>query len=235
VRGIGSRESLIGIDRRPADGMLYAVAQSRSGANLYTVDPSSGRASLVAPLVAAPTATAPRGGPVVLNGDEFGFDFNPAADALRIVSDTGQNLRVIPSNRVGPGGVQLLTGDTFTDGNLNRAGVVATGVTAVAYLNNDNDPATPTTLFDIDSNRDELYMQNPPNDGTLVLVGQLGLRTQSLAGFDIVTQNGMNTAYAALSRGDRRDSVTRIVQVDPNTGFIRLLGRVDGALRDIAA
>ena len=46
--------------------------------------------------------------------------------------------------------------------------------TAVAYLNNDNDPDTPTTLFDIDSLVDTLSVQYPPNDGTLVAVGPLG-------------------------------------------------------------
>ena len=38
--------------------------------------------------------------PIVLSGSEFGVDFNPAADALRIVSNTGQNLRALPSDRV---------------------------------------------------------------------------------------------------------------------------------------
>jgi hypothetical protein len=236
VRGLDRREDLIGVDRRPATGDLYGVATSRRGANLYIINPQSGRATFVAQLVAAPTATSPRGGKIMLDGDNFGFDFNPAADALRIVSDTGQNLRVLPSDRV-INGVQIKTGDTVTDGTLNRAGVVATDVTAVAYLNNDNDPATGTTLFDIDSGRDELNMQNPPNDGTLVLVGKTGLRTRALAGFDIVTQGGVNTAYAALSKGDGRDGVTRIVQIDPDTGFIRLLGTldIDGQLKGLAA
>jgi hypothetical protein len=238
IRGLDSRESLIGIDRRPANGALYGVAQSRSGASLYTIDTSSGFATFVARLVSAPTLTNPNRTPVKLAGDEFGFDVNPAADAIRIVSDTGQNLRVIPSPRVGPGGVMLQTGDTFTDGALNRAGVVATGVTAAAYLNNDNDPATGTTLYDIDASLDTLNIQNPPNDGTLALVAPLGLPTRAKAGFDIVTQNGTNTAYAALSqRGRRGGQVSRLVLVDLNTGFTRdlgVIGRSD-ALRDIAA
>ena len=239
IRGLQSRETLIGIDRRPANGALYAVGRSRSGATLYTVDPASGQATTVAPLVSAPTATNPNRTPIRLDGGEFGFDVNPAADAIRIVSDSGQNLRVIPSPRVGPGGVMLQTGDTFTDGTLNRAGAVATGVTAAAYLNNDNDPATATTLFDIDSAMDTLNIQNPPNDGTLAPVGPLGLSTRPRAGFDIVTQNGVNTAYAALSqrswRGDGQ--VSRLVLVDVNTGFIRDLGFVgtSDSLRDIAA
>jgi hypothetical protein len=31
-----------------------------------------------------------------LNGVAFGLDFNPAADRIRVVSDTGQNLRLHP-------------------------------------------------------------------------------------------------------------------------------------------
>ncbi|MGH9119893.1 MAG: DUF4394 domain-containing protein [Acidimicrobiales bacterium] len=238
VTGIGSRESLIGIDRRPLTGDLFAVARSRSGVNLYIVNPSSGRATLVAPLVSAPTATNPNRTPVMLNGTEFGFDFNPAADELRIVGDNGQNLRVIPSPRVGPGGVMLQTGDTFTDGMINNVTGRVSGVTAVAYLNNDNDPATPTTLFDINSGVDTLSIQNPPNDGTLVAVGPLGRSTRPRAGFDIVTQNGTNTAYAALSqRGRRGGQVSRLVVVDTNTGFTWDLGVVgtNDSLRDIAA
>jgi Domain of unknown function (DUF4394) len=237
ITGVKNRESLVGIDRRPLDGKLYTVGRSRSGASLYTVDPASGSATFVASLVSAPTATNPNRTPIVLNGDEFGFDFNPAADALRIVSDRGQNLRVLPSPRV-VAGVNIQTGDTFTDGQLNRAGVVATGVTAVAYLNNDNDPLTGTTLFDIDSDLDTLNIQNPPNDGTLAPVGPLGLATRSRAGFDIVTQTGTNTAYAAISERERRGGqVSRLILVDVNTGFIRDLGYigVSDALRDIAA
>jgi hypothetical protein len=239
ITGIKNREALIGIDRRPLDGMIYTVGRSRSGASLYTVDPASGSATFVASLVSAPTATNPNRVPIVLNGDEFGFDFNPAADALRIVSDRGQNLRVLPSPRV-VNGVNIQTGDTFTDGQLNRAGVVATGVTAVAYLNNDNDPATGTTLFDIDTDLDTLNIQNPPNDGTLAPVGPLGLATRARAGFDIVTQNGTNTAYAAISEresGRRNGQVSRLILVDVNTGFIRDLGYIGvaDALRDIAA
>lgn len=237
ITGLQSRESVIGIDRRPANGLLYAVGRSRSGASLYTVDTTSGHATFVATLVSAPTATNPNRTPIVLDGGEFGFDVNPAADAIRIVSDSGQNLRVIPSPRL-VNGVMVQTGDTFTDGALNRAGVVATGVTAAAYLNNDNEPATGTTLFDIDASLDTLNIQNPPNDGTLTLVAALGQPTRSRTGFDIVTQNGTNTAYAALSQRARKGGqLSRLVIVDLATGFTRDLGFVGtgDSLRDIAA
>ena len=171
--GLQRGESLIGIDVRPADGKLYAVGRSGTTARMYTISPKTGRATLVATLVAPGTTT-----PVALQGTEFGFDFNPAADALRIVSDTGQNLRALPSARLVMG-VQRNAGDTFTDGTLNYAGVIATGVTGAGYINNDNDPATGTTLFDIDTARRQLVVQNPPNDGTLAPVGPLGRATGS--------------------------------------------------------
>lgn len=234
MRGLNSNQA-IGLDRRPANDTFYTVTKTRNGATLFTVDPRSGRTQRVADLVTAPTAANPNRTPITLNGGEFGFDFNPAADALRIVSDTGQNLRVIPSARVAPDGTQLQPGDTFVDGALNRNGQPATGVTAAAYANNDNDPATGTTLFDIDHQRDELSTQNPPNAGTLVNTVPLGRRTDERVGFDIRTGPDGDLAVASLSLVDRRNYRTRLVIVDVATGNVDSQGRIFGwALRDIA-
>ena len=74
---------------------------------------------------------------MALSGTSFGVDFNPAADRLRIVSDTGQNLR----HNVNAGGV------TVTDAPLNYAGVTASGIVGSAYTNNDLDALTATTLY----------------------------------------------------------------------------------------
>lgn len=198
VTGLGAGEQLIGIDRRPRTGVLYGVGKSGSAGRLYTINPATGAATFVAGLVGAPTATSPRGGPIALSGTEFGFDFNPMADALRITSDTGQDLRVIPSDRAPATGPALVTGDTFTDGVLNADVTPATGVTAAAYTNNVAAPPS-TVLFDLDTRRDLLVRQNPPNAGTLVTVGSLRFPAGSVAGFDIVTANGTDTAYAALT------------------------------------
>src|SRR5437660_627025 len=51
-----------------------------------------------------------------------------------------------------------------------------------------------TTLYDIDS--DSLYIQNPSNNGTLALVGALGVDTSNQVGFDI---SSAGLAYAALT------------------------------------
>ena len=78
VSGLPAGASLIGIDVRPLDGKLYTVAKVGTTGHLYTLAPETGRATFVATLVAAGTTT-----PIALQGTQFGFDFNPAADALR--------------------------------------------------------------------------------------------------------------------------------------------------------
>jgi hypothetical protein len=151
---------LVGIDFRVQDGKLYGVG---NGGGVYTLDPSSGAATLVSMLT------------VALDGTKFGVDFNPAADRLRIVSDTGQNLR----HNVNAGGV------TLEDGDLNyTVGVTALGIAGAAYTNNDLAPATGTTLFDVDTTLDQVALQVPPNNGTLTATGKLGLDVSD-AGFDI--------------------------------------------------
>jgi hypothetical protein len=235
VKGLARGERLVGIDRRPLDGQLYGLVRSRYGARLLTVDPGTGRTRPVADLVTAPTAANPTRNPVVLSGQELGVDFNPAADAFRIVSDTGQNLRVIPSPRTAPDGTMLQTGDTFTDGTLNRAGATAFGITGAAYTNNDNDPATATTLYDIDAWRDELVVQNPPNAGTLVTPVPLERRTLPLVGFDIRTTAAGDLAVASLTGGMPFWPTSSLFTVDLATGELDRQGTFPfGPLRDIA-
>jgi len=215
VTGLSAGEQLIGIDRRPRTGVIYGVGKLGTAGRLYTVNPTTGVASFVANLVGAPTATAQRGAPIALSGTEFGFDFNPVPDALRITSDTGQNLRVIPSDRTPATGPALRAGDTFTDGVLNADANPATGVTAAAYTNN-VPAATATTLFDVDTRRDLLVRQDPSNAGTLATVGGLRFPAGTVAGFDIVTAGGVDTAYAAINLGIA--PFTFLAQIDLGTG-----------------
>jgi Domain of unknown function (DUF4394) len=233
-------EDLIGLDRRPADGRLWGVTQRSDGTRAYTIDPSTGVPSFVAMLVTAPTISNPNRTPIVLSGSEFGVDFNPVADALRIVSDAGQNLRMIPSARTGADGTPLLPGDTFTDLMLNENDVVQTGISAAAYTNNDNDPATATTsLMDIDTEDERLVTQNPPNDGDLTLPLPLTVlgrpaRSTVSAGFDIQTVGTDNLGYASLMQEGGR-GLTRLFSVNLATGELAKLGVIGQPwVRDIA-
>lgn len=227
ITGLDADEVVVGIDRRPRDGMLYAIARAPQATVLYAVDATTGQATRVADLV----TTA--GAPVVLYGAEFGVDFNPAADAIRIVSDGGQNLRVLPTARTVEN-VARPAGTTFVDGTLNEGGLPATGITAAAYTASDDDPATGTKLFVLDADDDRLLVQDPPNAGTLVMPVAVKAEVHRVGGFDILTLGDADFAYATLTRdGSGR---TRLVKIDVGSGHVRDLGRIPtkDAVRGIA-
>jgi hypothetical protein len=209
-------EALVGIDYRPADGILYGIGQGSATAGLYSI--VDGTATRLATLNVAGT-------PLLLEGTSFGVDFNPAANALRIVSDAGQNLRVTPAG-LGTGGMAA-TGATVVDTPLSGvAGALAAGA---AYTNNDNSAATPTALFDVDAAGDQLLQQVNPNGGTLAVIGPLGLATTAAVGFDVRSEltEGVatsNVAYALLTQETGRSQVARLVTVDLATGAATELG-----------
>ncbi len=182
VTGLNAADiPLIGIDYRVQDGQLYGVG---SGGGIYTIDTKTGAATSVSSLTAK------------LDGDSFGVDFNPAANALRIVSDKGQNLR---HPFAGP-----TPGPTQTDDALdyppptpfNAVGPTALGIAGAAYTNNDLSTDTGTTLFDLDSTLDQIAIQSPPNNGSLVAAGKLTVNADPVAGFDIYTAVRKGAAVA---------------------------------------
>ncbi len=77
VSGLSGDTKLIGIDFRVQDGRLYGVGEL---GGVYTVDTATATATKVSQLTTAPSGT------------NFGVDFNPASDRLRVINDTGQNL-----------------------------------------------------------------------------------------------------------------------------------------------
>lgn len=213
---LAADEHLVGIDYRPADGLLYGLGRGSATTGIYTI--AGGVATRLATLNVAGT-------PVVLQGTSFGVDFNPLANALRIVSDSGQNLRVTPPG-LGVGGAAA-TGATVVDGPLN--GVPGATAAGAAYTNNDNSAATGTALFDIDAAGDRLLQQTNPNGGTLAVIGPLGRAITDAAGFDVRSEltDGVatsNVAYALLTQEQGRSQVARLVTVDLASGATNELG-----------
>ena len=93
ITSLNGGETVLGIDFRPADGLLDAITGQN---HLLTINPTSGVITLVSVLAADPAdATAPF---TTLAGSDFGFDFNPTNDRLRITSDANENLLVNPNN-----------------------------------------------------------------------------------------------------------------------------------------
>jgi hypothetical protein len=218
VTGLLPGTSLVGIDFRPAvPGELTGVGQTGASGAVYRIDPLTGVATQVNTIAA-------------LTGTQFGVDFNPVPDALRIVSDGDQNLRIT----LGGAGVVNVDG-TLNPGNPNVVGA--------AYSNNVAGGVNgQTTLYDIDSALDSLVTQGgvnfppgtppvSPNTGTLFPVGFLGVNTSDLVGFDISAFSG--TAFASLTTG----SGAGLYTINLTTGAASLIGAIDGStlqVRDIA-
>lgn len=203
ISGLAAGELVLGIDVRPRDNMLYGLT---STARLITIDPATGVATVKATLAADATdTTLPY---TAIAGTAFAVDFNPVADRLRVISNSGQNLRI-----------NVDTGATTTDGVINRAGV-APSVAAVAYTNSILN-ATTTQLFDVDSASSVLALQNPPNDGTLVNIGPLGVTIAGDGGMDIAGgANGLVLAALRTTNG----GPTSLYRVDITTGAGTLIG-----------
>ncbi|MCP3822234.1 DUF4394 domain-containing protein [Streptomyces sp. A3M-1-3] len=176
----GDDTKLVGIDFRVQNGKLYGVGD---GGGIYTLNTDNAQATKVSELT------------VDLEGTWFGVDFNPAANRLRVISDTGQNLRHNIDDPAAPLG-------TTEDGDLTNLMPPGTalGVTGAAYTNNDLNPATATTLFDIDTTNDRVSVQSPANAGNLAPTGSLGVDAGLNAGFDIYynSKAGKNLGFAAL-------------------------------------
>lgn len=113
-----------------------------------------------------------------MRASDFGVDFNPAANALRVISDTGQNLRQ-PFASAGAA--------TVVDTSLTTppAPGTTTGVTGAAYTNNDLDSATATTLYDLATVPNQVAIQSPANSGTLAATGTTTVELAGDTGFDI--------------------------------------------------
>jgi Domain of unknown function (DUF4394) len=204
IKGLVGDTAILGIDYRPATGELIGLGNA---GGIYAISDRSATATKKSQLSVAPTGTS------------FGVDFNPTVDRLRIVSDAGQNLRA-----------NVDTGATLVDGTLSYAPpAAATGITGAAYTNNDADPSTATTLFDLDSIMDQIAVQSPANSGTLAPTGKLGLDSGPAIGFDFYSEIRKGTtagvrAFASLTTPDGR---SRFYRINLLQGRAREIGKFD--------
>lgn len=209
ISGLQAGETVLGIDFRPLTGQLYALG---SNSWVYRIDPTTGAATFAFSFNANLT-----GLPVQLSGTAFGFDFNPQVDRLRIISNTGQNLRVVPDTAA-----MGVAGTTFTDGALNPQ---PANVDAVAYDNN-MAGTTSTELYVLEASTDRLYEMDPPNAGTLVDPLPVNLSLEGNGGFNIEphTSNVASDVAFALFRVNNQPTLFRI---DVETGATRILTTFD--------
>ena len=224
ITGLQVGETLLGIDYRVAKDQLYGLGSS---GRLYIINEDTA----VASAVGVPFA-------VKLEGTQFGFDFNPTVDRIRVVSNTGQNLRLHPDTGAVVDSNPALEG-VQTDGKLMyAAGDVNFGkspmTVGAAYSYNKADTKI-TTNFALDAAAGTLVTQGSregvmpavsPNTGQLFTIGSLGLAFNN-ASFDI--QAVTDVAFAALNSDGTSSS--RWVMIDLKTGAAKSLGSVGGGER----
>ncbi|WP_445148350.1 DUF4394 domain-containing protein [Baekduia sp. Peel2402] len=241
IVGVAAGETLVGIDIRPANGMLYGlgVNAATDTATLYVIGPA-GFASPVGTYGAIALTT--NGITTVdLPAGDYGFDVNPVADRIRVTASSSLNFRINPNNGAALDG----SGATGVnpDGPINGA---TTGVSGAAFTNSGSNLATATTLYTLDAATDELMIQNPSNNGTqtspltLTLSG-VPLNATAVPGFDldpavIVTTNNVaatGDGYAILTVG----GANHLYTIDLATGAATDRGAVgdgSGTFRGLA-
>ncbi len=220
LTGLAAGDTLLGIDYRVAKGQLYGLGAS---GQLYRIDTKTGAASAVGAPNTLPTGAT-----------EWGFDFNPTVDRIRVVSDAGFNLRLHPDTGAMVDGDANQPGVQFdgrlaydaTDAHANKpANVVAAGYT----YNKDNDKIT--TNYALDGKLGVLVHQGTkegvqpmvsPNSGKLFTVGSLGLGSFDKATLDISDLN--NAAYSAITAGGK----STWYRLDLATGKATRIGTVAG-------
>ena len=218
VTGLGVGETLAGLDYRPANDQLYALAVSppapatvATTAKIYRIAEETGAATLVGELTHDLTGAT-----------SYGFDFNPASDRIRIVSDANDSIQVNPDT----GAVIQADADlTATYGDPEVVGA--------AYTRNFNqlplaEAQRSTTLFGIDSGQDAL-VQIDFATGAVTVRGLLGLDTDRLVGFDIAPApaDEPGTAVAILRTGAGPTALSGVYAVNhtASTGFGNVAGK----------
>src|SRR4051812_16634552 len=153
ITGLKPTEMILGLDVRPATGQLYGLGIVRTAfdeGRVYVIDPGTGAA----------TAAGPSPFKSGMPASDWGIDFNPSTDSIRIVGTGQTNLRVSPQD-----GTLIAQ-----DANLSTG-----GIDAIAH---DQDVAgTPqTTLWAYNRLLDKVVRiggvnggppENSPNNGTV--------------------------------------------------------------------
>lgn len=196
VTGLQAGDNLVAIDRRPQNGFLYGLGHNdiAGSVTLYVIHPET----LFATKVGDAGSFVDNGGnPVAIGnaGASFAIDFNPSVDRLRVINSLGQNFRMNPNNGAlvdgDLGGATGPVAGLNMDGGLNGAATTAQGTAYVSNVAN----TTTTTQYTLDAVSDRLFVQSPPNAGTLGSAVSLSPAIDTLLGFDIapgVTAPGAN-------------------------------------------
>lgn len=211
--GPGASDPIVGLDRRPppSDNQLYAL--SRSGRVFVVSIVGAANPSVITTEIQSLNVA---GSPTGLPTGRVATDFNPAANALRLIGEDGLNLRVPTAALVAPAPVPAV--NTLVDGRMGYR----KGVTAAAYSNPAPNSSPPTTqLFVIDPVSNVLYRQNA-NAGELGSPVNLNLNVNGVNGYDIYQEDAAadNEHFVLMSE---EEGSALLYGLNPDTGVMTLL------------
>ncbi len=238
VLGLMTGDVLVAIDVRPQNGRLYGLGQNPKlgTVRLYHLD-IYGAAVRATSVGEAGGFVDANGNPLLILAQAFDIDFNPTVDRLRVIASNGLNFRMNPNNGALIDGNFNITmnppAGVNPDASLNGGGGGAMGT---AYTNNAINVSV-TTQYTLDHLNDTLYIQNPPNAGTLVAALPITsngapLNFSADGGLDIepgisVTSSGsaaQGSAAAALTVGGQ----SRLYRINLADGTTQLQGSLGG-------
>ncbi|MGY2132163.1 DUF4394 domain-containing protein [Hymenobacter sp. HD11105] len=227
ITGLTAGQTLVGIDARPNTGQLFGLGYDASlaaaNARLYIINTTTGVATPVgteATTLALGTAT-----------DRVGFDFNPVADRIRVVSTNRANYRLNPidgtivDNDPNTPGIQR-DGDVNFGPNTGNTGVQPS-IVAAAYTN----PflgSTATTLYVFDNSFNQIFSQDPPNAGVLDAAGPpTGFIVNRAAGvgFDVHAENATSN-FVLLAAALGTSTNANLYDVNLGSGGATLIGAI---------
>ncbi|GAA5438705.1 DUF4394 domain-containing protein [Deinococcus caeni] len=221
ITGLGT-DTLVDLDVRNTDGMLYGFASS---GRVYLINPGTGSATADASVTGTTLVAA---------------DFNPQANRLRVIGANDANFRLTLNAAPVPGTAGTQTNDgMFSYAAADRNAGTNPDLVAAAYTNSFNDSATqaysaatPTTLYTLDAATDSLVKHEnnttatPPlptgNFSSLQTVGALGVNVMvGMTGFDIAKASD---AYLSSVSGND----TNLYTVDLSSGKATMKGKLSG-------
>jgi hypothetical protein len=204
ITGLRDGENVIAIDKSPSSGDLFGVTNQNV---LYRIDKTTGLATAVSGLTFDP----------IITGDFVGMDVNPQDNLIRVITNTGQILKISPVTG-GVTGVESVLGL----GNATR-------INSVAYMPVVGTTARPA-LYEIDQSTNALYRQT--TFGSLQLVGTTGFTFEGEGGFEITSsyyafaaQYGYSRTGGSISFEDITQPANRLFKIDLRTGKASSLGK----------
>jgi hypothetical protein len=240
IDGLLAGETIRAIDLRPANGQVWALTSIN---RMLILDLETGE------LDQPGTQIDPS---LFSSNQPSGFEFNPAVDRIRLTNAIDDNMRfnpitflVVDSDGNPGNGITPDTDLAYDAGDPNAG--ANPQVAAMAHDRNDNDGATGTTLFGIDSTLNILVSQGgeggapSPNLGQLFTLGNLGVDVTDLVSFDItrgpdpIANDGSGVAYlVAQVEGETESSLFLVtlhaVEVGEVVGNATMIGEFPGNL-----